>query len=98
MIGVTQSEMCIVQDILRRYALECDVVAFGSRTTQTYKPYSDLDLALRCGVPLSISQLSKIQLAFSESDLPFRVDIVDYNNASPEFRRIIDAHAVRISM
>ena len=29
--------------------------------------------------------------AFEESDLPFRVDVIDYNAVSDEFRAIIDA-------
>jgi hypothetical protein len=31
--------------------------------------------------------------AFSESDMPFRVDVVDYRAVSDEFRAIIDARS-----
>ena len=34
--------------------------------------------------------------AFSESDLPYQVDVVDYNNVSAEFRAIIDGGNERI--
>ena len=31
----------------------------------------------------------KLDLAFAESDLPFRVDVLDYYTASESFRKII---------
>lgn len=95
MISLTEDEMKIVQDILLEYADGCEVFVFGSRVTLGHKKFSDLDLAFRRDEPLTGAWHSKIQLAFSESDLPYFVDIVDYNSVSPEFRRIIDKHAVK---
>jgi len=39
---------------------------------------------------------AELALAFSESDLPYRVDVVDYHSADPEFRAIIDSASGKI--
>ena len=40
--------------------------------------------------PLETLRLANLQEAFSESDLPFRVDVLDWATTSEDFRRIID--------
>ena len=65
---------------------------FGSRANGgRVKPWSDLDLALEGNDPLSWSILAHLADEFDESDLPWKVDLVDCAAISPEFRRIVDA-------
>ncbi|MBF0320007.1 MAG: restriction endonuclease subunit S [Nitrospirae bacterium] len=78
-----------VQAILSHHVPGREVRAFGSRVTWTAKEFSDLDLVVMGETPLSISQLSELQEAFSELDLPFKVDIVDWATTRDTFRRII---------
>ena len=75
--------------ILRAQAPGVEVWAFGSRARRTAKPYSDLDLALISAQPLSLAALADINTAFEASDLPIRVDIVDWASTSDAFRAII---------
>ncbi|HQY22803.1 MAG TPA: nucleotidyltransferase domain-containing protein, partial [Gammaproteobacteria bacterium] len=53
---------------------------------------SDLDLCIMGTQPLSLQQLGDLREDFSESDLPFRVDIVEWTTITPEFKKIIEAH------
>ncbi|MDR3088732.1 MAG: restriction endonuclease subunit S [Desulfobulbaceae bacterium] len=96
MIAVSPSEYKIILNIIAKHAGDCDVLAFGSRYTWTNKDYSDLDLALKANNKLGLKRLGKIASAFEESELPFRVDVLDYNTISPQFRAIIDAGHERI--
>ena len=41
--------------------------------------------------PLSIARMAALRAAFTESDLPFRVDIADWASTSESFRRVIEA-------
>lgn len=75
--------------ILREQVPALEVWAFGSRAQRTAKPYSDLDLALITQQPLSLEQLATLTEAFDSSDLPIRVDVVDWAATSDAFRRII---------
>ena len=53
------------------------------------KPYSDLDLAIIGEQPLSIALLAALEHDFTESDLPFKVGVIDWATTSEGFCRII---------
>lgn len=89
-IALTDAEQGIVEEILRRHVPERDVWAFGSRTRPPCKLYSDLDLAIVGAEPLSLETLGNMKDDFSESDLPYRVDLVDWARTSETFRQIIE--------
>lgn len=88
-IDLTADERAIVVRILERHLPEGAVWVYGSRANRTAQRYSDLDLAVVLGTPLSGAVRSALAEAFSESDLPWRVDILDWATASPEFRAIV---------
>lgn len=94
MIDLPQGQIEIVQAILRKYAGKRHVVAFGSRVRGMAKPYSDLDLCLMGEHPLDIATMASLRNAFSESDLPVKIDIVDWAATEEAFRKIIKAQAV----
>ena len=93
MHGVNATEMSIVKEILKTYASDSIVRAFGSRYEGKHQPWSDLDLAFEApaGKKLSLIDRGKISEAFSCSDLPYKVDVIDYNGARSAFRQLIDA-------
>ena len=95
-IAITPEQWQIVAAILQKHVPDKEVWAFGSRATHTEKPYSDLDLAIISDSGLTLSLLAAIEHDFSESDLPFKVDVVDWAAISPAFRGIIERHKVRI--
>ncbi len=84
----------IVRDILRKHLPDHEVWAFGSRVKGRVKPYSDLDLAVISDTPLSLDVRGSLADDFSESDLPWRVDVVDWARTSDSFRKIIEQHKV----
>ena len=95
-IAISDAEWRIVRDILDKYVPGYSVWAFGSRARRTHKPFSDLDLAVCGDQPLTISTLAALNEAFTESDLPWKVDIVDEAAISDTFRRHIDAQKVAL--
>jgi predicted nucleotidyltransferase len=90
MIELRPDHLALVKQILAQYAPGCEVRAFGSRVRRTAKDHSDLDLALVGAGPIEPGRLNRLQEAFEESDLPFRVDVLDWGMISDEFRRLID--------
>jgi type I restriction enzyme, S subunit len=89
-IDVTTAQWAIVREILQRHVPHFEVWAFGSRTTGKAKPYSDLDLAIITCEPLDWRTSAALADDFSESDLPFKVDVVDWAVTSIAFRKIIE--------
>jgi predicted nucleotidyltransferase len=88
-VKITPAELEIVRSILARLVPDREVRAFGSRVTGPMKKFSDLDLAVMGEVPVSASLLTDLEEGFRESDLPFKVDVVDWATTQENFRRII---------
>ena len=88
-IDIAPRDWFDVVRILHEQAPSIEVWAFGSRAKHTAKPYSDLDLALITQQPLSLDQLAAIVDAFATSDLPIRVDVVDWASTKEAFRKRI---------
>ena len=88
-LAVSADHLRIVCDILQRLIPHCQVWAFGSRVTGTHKDYSDLDLAIITDAPLDITTSANVSDAFSQSDLPYKVDVVEWATTSESFRNMI---------
>lgn len=93
-IDIHPKHWAIVRDILRKHIPQYQVWAFGSRAKRTAKIYSDLDLAIITDTPLALEVSASLRDDFSESDLPWKVDIVDWATTSESFRKIIERDKV----
>lgn len=88
-LDLSAGELETVRRILADLLPGREVRAFGSRVSGKAKRFSDLDLAVMGETPLTLSAIASLEEAFSESDLPFRVDVVDWATASESFRAVI---------
>jgi type I restriction enzyme S subunit len=86
----------IVRGILQRHVPQYEVWAFGSRAKSAAKPYSDLDLAVITDQPLPLNTSANLSDAFSESDLPLKVDVVDWATTRALLRKIIERDKVTV--
>lgn len=94
-IDISPEQLAIVQGILKDHLPKGTLAwAFGSRVTWTAKPFSDLDIALEGTAPLAPDVLIDLEEAFEASDLPWKVDVIDLNAVSPEFRAIVERQRV----
>lgn len=89
MIKLSEKELEIVKAILKAHVPSYEVLVFGSRYSGNVHEHSDLDIAIKGPGKLDILLLADIRDDFQNSDLPFRVDIVDFNGISPEFQKVI---------
>jgi type I restriction enzyme S subunit len=94
MIDLTPQHLKLVRDVLTQMIPGVRVCAFGSRVTGKAKRFSDLDLAIMGNEPIATSLLYQIKDAFEESDLPIRVDIVDWHQIGDDFKKIIQKNRV----
>ena len=97
-LAITAEELRLLQSILKRYTPDFRVWAFGSRVTGTYKPYSDLDLALVGDEPISLETRAALSEALSNSTLPYKVDIVDWASTSEAFQQLIEKQKLVIQL
>ena len=69
------------------------VMVFGSRANGTARASSDLDLLI-LGEPLSFETMAKLKIAFSESDLPYFVDLVEDASIDNAFKEHIETECI----
>ena len=97
-IDLSPEHRRIVLDLLAEYLPRGSKVwVFGSRATGRARRYSDLDLAIDAGRPLSVGERAILAEAFEESDLPYRVDSVDWHAIDERFRQHIAAEGASLS-
>jgi uncharacterized protein len=70
---------------------------FGSRATGRARRYSDLDLAIDAGRRLNLDELAELSEAFSDSDLPYRIDLVDWYDIDDRWRQMIANERVALT-
>jgi type I restriction enzyme S subunit len=97
-IDISPKDLETVKNILEKHVPEYEVRAFGSRVTWTAKESSDLDLVVMTDKPLATMRLADLKEDFSESDLPFKVDVVDWAATKEGFKKIIEKQAVKIKL
>jgi predicted nucleotidyltransferase len=90
-LAVSEAELEMVSAILLRHVPLREVWAFGSRVKGSAKRFSDLDLVVIGEQPLPLETLASLADDFSESDLHYKVDVIDWATTSPEFRDRIQA-------
>jgi len=91
-LALTHDELEPVRAILGQYGQGNSAFVFGSRVVASVedqrrvKPYSDLDIALAEPL-LTLAQMDAMPEAFSESDLPMRVDIAIAADLPEEWKK-----------
>lgn len=89
-IDISPPHWEIVRAILQKHIPNREVWAFGSRAIWTAKEFSDLDLAVFGEKPLGLAVLAALREDFAESDLPFKVDVVEWATTGEAFRKAIE--------
>src|SRR3990167_6763673 len=90
MINLDNDTLNLLRKILKKYIPHYPVWLFGSRATHHIKPHSDIDLAVITQTPIDIGTISELASALSDSDLPYKVDVVDWSTIDDSFKKIIE--------
>jgi amidophosphoribosyltransferase len=96
-IAISLEELAIVLSILRARIPDRAVWVFGSRANGNARRRSDLDLAVDGDEPLPLRLRSELAEDFDQSDLPYRVDVVDLASITPEFRKHIEGDFIPLT-
>lgn len=86
MLDLTSDQLETVRKILARHLPDRRVCAFGSRVTGRAWRYSDLDLLVMGSEPIPDLALASLRADFEDSDLPFRVDVIEERDLPPASR------------
>ena len=84
-IALAPGQHRAVLRLLHAHLPGTEVWAYGSRVKHTGRPSSDLDLVAFAG-PRQRRHVGDLREAFEESDLPFRVDVLVWDDIPKSFR------------
>lgn len=73
---------------------DCRVFVFGSQASGRAKKFSDFDIGLKSSKTIPWWKLAAIDEAFEESDLPYTVDVVDFNLVSEKFKKVAEKNLI----
>jgi uncharacterized protein len=92
--GLRDHERIMIQAALARIPSLRRAILYGSRALGTFRPGSDLDLALD-GANLQTEDVTRLAGYLDELPLPYRYDLTDYHRiANPALREHIEQHGV----
>jgi predicted nucleotidyltransferase len=79
-----------IKKIIFRYLnpKEYQVFIFGSRATGEAVKFSDIDIGIMAKKEVDGETLAKIESAFEDSDIPYKVEVVDFSLVSKRFKRV----------
>ncbi len=92
-IDITPDQTKIILTLLSNYIPNATVWAYGSRVRWTARPSSDLDMVAFIE-PEEKSLFYSLKEAFDESNLPFRVDLFNWDEVPDQFYKNIQAQYV----
>ena len=96
MLGLSKSELDEITVIFKKFPEIQEAILFGSRAMGTFKPGSDVDIALKGRITLQVLARLKASLE-EESSLPYLFDIADYHTIeTPAFKEHVDRHGKSI--
>lgn len=90
--GLDEESLNTMEDAIKPFPDIEEAIIYGSRAMGNFKPYSDIDLALK-GKNLTDRSVSALHsfLNHAAPGFPYKVDVLDYNKLSnPELKKHID--------
>jgi len=93
-----QNDLGLIKQIVNQYIdpKKNKAFIFGSRAKQNNIRFSDYDLGLS-GQEIDSETYFELQAAFEESNLPYKVDIVDFNKVSKKFQDIAEEKIIPLN-
>ena len=91
-LDIRPAHLVLLRELLRQHLPHTEVWAYGSRVNGDGHEASDLDLVVRQPHDLKheTAELGEMLEAFSESNLPIRVDMVDWARIPASFHEEIE--------
>ncbi len=86
MINIAAKDLDTIRRILGKAGIKFYI--YGSRAKGSNSKFSDIDICYK--EPLAKELKWQIQEELENSDLPFKVDLVDYNKCSIDFQKLIE--------
>ncbi len=75
--GISEPEFQRLTHVFSHFPQITKVLLFGSRAKGTFKPGSDIDLAVFANKPFEFNHWLDLQIEFEELDFPQKIDAIE---------------------
>lgn len=94
-LDMTPAQQSLLLQMVQQFLPNVVVWAFGSRVKGNARPTSDLDLVV-FAKPSQKPQIFALQEALEESNLPFKVDLLIWDDIPDNFKANIQNHFIEL--
>lgn len=95
-MSLNRNYLNIITSVISEVIPDGEIFLFGSFARGCERSYSDLDIAVRASSKIPFEKMLMLHHLFSESNLPYFVDIVDLRSVSEGFSLSIEKDLVKI--
>lgn len=97
--GISEQHVDTIRSIIQRLLCgrSCEIYLFGSRIVGEPDEGSELDILIEAEGEIDLATMALIEEGFDNSDLPDRVDLLDYDRTSSKFLSTIVPAARRVA-
>lgn len=89
-LGITEKEQKIIDEILAEHKNDYKFYAYGSRVKGTHTQLSDLDILIKGSQEMPFDILEELKHKFDNSSLPYVVNFSDYHKIDTNFYQQIE--------
>ena len=94
-ISIPIHQLQYILEQIKSHIPDSTVWAFGSRVKGSNRPASDLDLAVLCDKETAKKKLPKLNEVFIESDVPFKIQLLDFKRLPENMQEnIVKKHVI----
>jgi predicted nucleotidyltransferase len=94
-LDITPAQQALLLQMVQQFLPNVSVWAFGSRVKGNARPTSDLDLVTFAKLSQK-PQVFALQEALEESNLPFKVDLLIWDDIPENFKTTIQSHFIEL--
>ena len=95
MIDLEENYITLIKNTFDNYLSNYKLYIFGSRTKGRAHEYSDIDLAVDSPEFTNQTKLA-IENYFADSTIPYKIDIVDLNSITEQFKKLISKDLIEL--
>ncbi len=94
--GVSDNEYKIIKNILYPFKEKYDFFLYGSRTKDNFRKLSDLDILVKSDKEINLDDIETIKNLFDNSNIPYIINLTNFNNISKDFYELIEKDLKKI--
>ena len=80
--------------LIEKHLPNAKIYLFGSRATGAHSKSSDIDIAIDANKKADKNKIALIRLSINDLNIPFDVDIVDFNSVPEKMRNRIEKEKI----